>query len=213
MEIDQVGVPQYVIREGVAWDNIPFTADLKALAQRTTAVCFGSLAQRSSVSRATINRFIDEMPKEKDTLIVFDVNLRQGFFTKEILDQSMKKCNVLKINDEELIVVSRLFGYPDTDLRSTCRDLLNRYHLRMLILTCGVNGSHIFTPGDISYQATPEVEVADTVGAGDSFTAAFVASIIRGKSVAEAHERAVEVSAYVCTQAGAMPTLPAKFTT
>ena len=212
VEIDQVGVPQYVIREGVAWDNIPFTADLMALAQRTTAVCFGSLAQRSCVSRATINRFIDEMPKEKDTLIVFDVNLRQGFFTKEILDQSMKKCNVLKINDEELIVVSRLFGYPDTDLRSTCRDLLNRYHLRMLILTCGVNGSHIFTPGDISYQATPEVEVADTVGAGDSFTAAFVASIIRGKSVAEAHERAVEVSAYVCTQAGAMPPLPAKFT-
>lgn len=83
----------------------------------------------------------------------------------------------------------------------------------MLILTCGVNGSHIFTPGDISYQATPEVEVADTVGAGDSFTAAFVASIIRGKSVAEAHERAVEVSAYVCTQAGAMPPLPAEFTT
>ena len=213
VEIDQVGVPQYVIREGVAWDNIPFTADLKSLAQRTTAVCFGSLAQRSSVSRATINRFIDEMPKEKDTLIVFDVNLRQGFFTKEILDQSMKKCNVLKINDEELIVISRLLGYPGTDLRSTCRDLLNRYHLRMLILTCGVNGSHIFTPGDISYQATPEVEVVDTVGAGDSFTAAFVASIISGMSVSEAHRRAVEVSAYVCTQAGAMPTLPAKFTT
>ena len=213
VEIDQVGVPQYVIREGVAWDNIPFTSDLKSLAQRTTAVCFGSLAQRSSVSRATINRFIDEMPKEKDTLIVFDVNLRQGVFTKEILDQSMKKCNVLKINDEELIVVSRLFGYPDTDLRSTCRALLNRYHLRMLILTCGVNGSYIFTPESMTYQATPKVEVADTVGAGDSFTAAFVASIIRGKSVSEAHRRAVEVSAYVCTQAGAMPTLPAKFTT
>lgn len=213
VEIDQVGVPQYVIREGVAWDNIPFTPDLMALAQRTTAVCFGSLAQRSSVSRATINRFIEEMPKEKDTLIVFDVNLRQGFFTKEILDQSMARCNVLKINDEELIVVSRLLGCPDTDLRSTCRALLDRYHLRMLILTCGVNGSHIFTPGNVSYQATPEVEVADTVGAGDSFTAAFVSSIIRGMSVSEAHRRAVEVSAYVCTQAGAMPTLPAKFTT
>lgn len=153
------------------------------------------------------------MPKEKDTLIVFDVNLRQGFFTKEILDQSMKKCNVLKINDEELIVISRLLGYPGTDLRSKCRALLNRYKLRMLILTCGVNGSHIFTPGDISYQATPEVEVVDTVGAGDSFTAAFVASIIRGMSVSEAHKRAVEVSAYVCTQAGAMPTLPAEYTT
>lgn len=213
VEIDQVGVPQYVIREGVAWDNIPFTSDLKSLAQRTTAVCFGSLAQRSSVSRATINRFIDEMPKDEDSLIVFDVNLRQGFFTKEILDQSMKKCNVLKINDEELIVISRLLGYPGTDLRSKCRALLDRYHLRMLILTCGVNGSYIFTPESMTYQATPKVEVADTVGAGDSFTAAFVASMIRGKSVAEAHKRAVEVSAYVCTQAGAMPTLPAKFTT
>lgn len=213
VEIDQVGVPQYVIREGVAWDNIPFTADLKSLAQRTTAVCFGSLAQRSCVSRATINRFIDEMPKEKDTLIVFDVNLRQGFFTKDILDQSMKKCNVLKINDEELIVISRLLGYPGTDLRSTCRALLQQYDLKILILTSGVNGSHIFTPGDISYQATPEVEVVDTIGAGDSFTAAFVSSIIKGKSVSEAHRRAVEVSAYVCTQAGAMPTLPAKFTT
>ena len=213
VEIDQVGVPQYVIREGVAWDNIPFTPDLKSLAQRTTAVCFGSLAQRSCVSRATINRFIDAMPMDEDSLIVFDVNLRQGFFTKEILDQSMMKCNVLKINDEELIVISRLLGYPGTDLRSTCRALLDRYHLRMLILTCGVNGSYIFTPESMTYQATPKVEVADTVGAGDSFTAAFVASIIRGMSVSEAHRRAVEVSAYVCTQAGAMPTLPAKFTT
>lgn len=213
VEIDQVGVPQYVIREGVAWDNIPFTADLKALAQRTTAVCFGSLAQRSSVSRATINRFIDEMPKEKDTLIVFDVNLRQGFFTKEILDQSMARCNVLKINDEELIVISRLLGYPGTDLRSKCRALLQQYDLKILILTCGVNGSYIFTPESMTYQATPKVEVADTVGAGDSFTAAFVASIIRGKSVAEAHKRAVEVSAYVCTQAGAMPVLPTEYTT
>ncbi len=213
VEVDRVGVPQYVIREGVSWDNIPFTPDLKALAQRTTAVCFGSLAQRSSVSRETINRFIDAMPGDEDTLIVFDVNLRQGFFTKEILDQSMAKCNVLKINDEELIVISRLLGYPGTDLRSTCRDLLDRYHLRMLILTCGVNGSHIFTPGNVSYRATPQVEVVDTVGAGDSFTAAFVASIIRGESVAEAHKRAVEVSAYVCTQAGAMPTLPTEFTT
>lgn len=210
---DQVGVPQYVIREGVAWDNIPFTPELKALAQRTTAVCFGSLAQRSSFSRATINRFIDTMPKDEDSLIVFDVNLRQGFFTKEILDQSMKKCNVLKINDEELIVISRLLGYPGTDLRSKCRALLDRYHLRVLILTCGVNGSYIFTPESMTYQATPKVEVADTVGAGDSFTAAFVASMIRGKSVAEAHKRAVEVSAYVCTQAGAMPTLPAEYTT
>lgn len=213
VEVDQVGVPQYVIREGVAWDNIPFTLDLKALAQRTCAVCFGSLAQRATTSRETIGRFIDTMPRDEDSLIVFDVNLRQGFYDKEILDQSMARCNVLKINDEELVIVSRLFGYPGTDLQSKCRFLLQQYDLRILILTCGVSGSYIFTPESMTYQPTPEVVVADTVGAGDSFTAAFVANIIKGKSVTEAHQRAVEISAYVCTQAGAMPALPAEFTT
>jgi fructokinase len=85
---------------------------------------------------------------------------------------------------------------------------LGKYNLKMLILTCGINGSYVFTPGNFSFQETPVVEVADTVGAGDSFTAAFIASILNGKSVAEAHERAVNVSAYVCTQNGAMPQLP-----
>ena len=112
VEIDQVGVPQYVIKENVAWDNIPFTPELEELAKRTNAVCFGSLAQRNVVSRNTINRFIDAMPKNDDTLIIFDVNLRQGFFNKEILDESMKRCNILKINDEELVTISRMMGYP-----------------------------------------------------------------------------------------------------
>ena len=116
--IDQVGVPQYVIKENVAWDNIPFTPELEELAKRTNAVCFGSLAQRNIVSRNTINRFIDAMPKNDDTLIIFDVNLRQGFFNKEILDESMKRCNVLKINDEELVTISRMMGYPGIDLQS-----------------------------------------------------------------------------------------------
>lgn len=110
VEIDQVGVPQYVIKENVAWDNIPFTPELEELAKRTNAVCFGSLAQRNIVSRNTINRFIDAMPKNDDTLIIFDVNLRQGFFNKEILDESMKRCNILKINDEELVTISRMMG-------------------------------------------------------------------------------------------------------
>ena len=104
VEIDQVGVPQYVIKENVAWDNIPFTPELEELTKRTNAVCFGSLAQRNVISRNTINHFIDAMPKNDDTLIIFDVNLRQGFFNKEILDDSMKRCNVLKINDEELVL-------------------------------------------------------------------------------------------------------------
>lgn len=207
VELDAEGVPCYDIKEGVAWDNIPYTPALEDLAKHTKAVCFGSLAQRSVVSRDTINRFVDAMPAE-DTLKIFDINLRQGFYTKEILCNSFSKCNILKINDEELVTVSRMFGYPGIDLQDKCWILLAKYNLKMLILTCGVNGSYVFTPGNVSFVETPRVEVADTVGAGDSFTAAFVSSILSGLSIGEAHKLAVETSAYVCTQNGAMPVLP-----
>lgn len=207
--LDAVGVPQYEIKEGVAWDNIPFTDELKKLALRTRAVCFGSLAQRSVVSRNTINKFLDTMPDIEGQLKIFDINLRQNFYTKEVLCESMRRCNVLKINDEELVTISRIFGYPGIDLQDKCWILLAKYNLKMLILTCGTNGSYVFTPGEVSIQETPKVPVADTVGAGDSFTAAFTASILNGMSVPEAHKLAVEVSAYVCTQSGAMPELPA----
>lgn len=206
--IDQAGIPQYEIKENVAWDNIPYTASLEQLAGRTKAVCFGSLAQRNVVSRNTINSFLDAMPQTDDTLVVFDVNLRQGFYDKDILCDSMTRCNILKINDEELVAVSRMFGYPGIDLQDKCWILLGKYNLKMLILTCGINGSYVFTPGSVSFQPTPKVEVADTVGAGDSFTAAFIAGILKGKSVAEAHSLAVRTSAFVCTRNGAMPVLP-----
>lgn len=212
VEIDQTGIPLYDIKENVAWDNIPYTEHLDALAKRTKAVCFGSLAQRNVVSRETINHFLDTMPKDDDSLIVFDVNLRQGFYNKEILCKSMQNCNILKINDEELITVSRMFGNPGIDLQDKCWILLGKYNLKILILTCGINGSYVFTPGNVSFQPTPKVEVADTVGAGDSFTAAFIASILKGKSVTEAHSIAVKTSAYVCTQKGAMPILPPEYT-
>lgn len=213
VEIDQTGIPLYDIKENVAWDNIPYTEHLDALAKRTKAVCFGSLAQRNVVSRETINHFLDTMPKDDDSLIVFDVNLRQGFYNKEILCKSIQNCNILKINDEELITVSRMFGYPGIDLQDKCWILLGKYNLKMLILTCGINGSYVFTPGNVSFQPTPKVEVADTVGAGDSFTAAFIASVLKGKSVTEAHSIAVKTSAFVCTQKGAMPILPPEYTT
>ena len=200
--LDSVGVPCYEIKEGVAWDNIPFTDDLKRLALSTRAVCFGSLAQRSPVSRATIQCFLDTMPDGEDQIKIFDINL---------LCESMRRCNILKINDEELVTISRIFGYPGIDLQDKCWILLAKYNLKMLILTCGTNGSYVFTPGVVSYQDTPKVPVADTVGAGDSFTAAFTSAILSGKSVPEAHKLAVEVSAYVCTQSGAMPELPYAF--
>lgn len=210
--VDEQGIPTYDIKENVAWDNIPFTPEIEDVAKRCEAVCWGSLAQRNVVSRQTIQKFLDTMPSDGNRLRIFDINLRQNFYTPEVIQDSLQRCNILKINDEELVTISRLFGYPGLDIRNKCWLLLGKYNLRMLVLTCGVNGSYVFTPGHVSYQPTPKVEVADTVGAGDSFTGSFCASLLRGRSVAEAHEIAVRVSAYVCTQKGAMPRLPEELT-
>ena len=206
--LDQQGVPTYDIKQGVAWDNIPFTPEVEALAKRTDCVCFGSLAQRSEVSRTTLNRFIDAMPN--DSLKIFDINLRQNFYTKEIIQDSLRKCDILKINDEELVTIGRLFNYPGLDMENKCWLILGKYNLKMLVLTCGTNGSYVFAPAEKSFQPTPHVDVVDTVGAGDSFTGSFAAAILSGMPLADAHRLAVEVSAYVCTQQGAMPRLPQK---
>lgn len=209
VELDAEGVPTYDIKEGVAWDNIPFTDDIKEVAANAGAVCWGSLAQRNEVSRKSIYQFLDHTPE--DCLKVFDINLRQNFYSKDVICESMKRCNILKINDEELIQIGRMFGYPGLDIENKCWLILGKYNLDMLVLTCGVNGSYVFTPGCVSYQETPRVEVADTVGAGDSFTGSFCAAILSGKPVREAHKLAVEVSAYVCTQNGAMPDIKEHF--
>ena len=210
VQLDEQGIPTYDIKENVAWDNIPFTDDIKEIAVNAGAVCWGSLAQRSEVSRKTIYTFLDHTPE--DCLKIFDINLRQNFYTPEVITESLKRCNVLKINDEELITIGRLFGYPGLDIENKCWLILGKYNLDMLVLTCGVNGSYVFAPGVKSFQETPKVEVADTVGAGDSFTGTFCASILKGKSIQEAHELAVKVSAYVCTQNGAMPQIPEEYT-
>ena len=203
VQLDEQGIPTYDIKENVAWDNIPFDEDIAAIARNCRAVCFGSLAQRNVVSRATIQKFLDATPA--DCVKIFDINLRQQFYTKEIIKESLLRCNILKINDEELVLIGRMFGYPGLDIENKCWLILGKYNLDMLVLTCGTNGSYVFTPGQMSFQATPKVEVADTVGAGDSFTGSFCAAILSGKPVAEAHKLAVEVSAFVCTQNGAMP--------
>ena len=203
------GIPAYEIKENVAWDNIPFTPEMEEAAAGCRAVCFGSLAQRNVVSRRTIQQFLDATPK--DCLKICDINLRQHFFSKEVLEDSFRRCNILKINDEELVVVSRMFGYQDLDDAKVCQQIVKDYDLQLLVLTCGTNGSYVFTKdGRQSFQPTPKVEVADTVGAGDSFTGSFCAALLCGKSIAEAHRIAVEVSAYVCTQNGAMPKYPAE---
>ena len=210
--LDAKGIPCYEIMENVAWDNIPYSPELEEVAKNCVAVCFGSLAQRNSVSKETINRFLDAMPETEDVLKVFDINLRQHFYCKETIENSLNKCNILKINDEELVIVSEMFGYEkNLSQEEACRRILNEYNLRMLILTCGTEGSYVLTADETSFQPTPKVEVADTVGAGDSFTGSVIASILKGKTIVEAHKRAVEVSAYVCTQNGAMPLVPVEY--
>ncbi len=206
--LDEKGVPSYEICEGVAWDNIPCNKELVEVAKSCRAFCFGSLAQRAEQSRNAINLFLDSMDSGDDALRIFDINLRQAFYSREIIEESFKKSNVLKINDDEFRTVGNMLGYDGEDFERGSRLLMERYGLKMVILTCGEIGSHIFYEGGSSFLPTPKVEIADTVGAGDSFTAAFVASLLSGKSIEESHRKAVEVSAYVCTQSGAMPIIP-----
>ena len=201
------GIPEYEIKEDVAWDNIPMIPEMTDVAKNCRAVCFGSLAQRNNTSRTSILQFLHDTPD--DCLKIFDINLRQQFYTKNVIEDSLRLCDILKINDEELEVVRRMFGYEGLDIQSTCERMLSEYQLKMLVLTCGTNGSYVFIPGQMSFEETPKVIVADTVGAGDSFTGSFCAAILKGKTMEEAHRIAVEVSAYVCTQNGAMPALPA----
>ncbi|MGM9695057.1 MAG: carbohydrate kinase [Alloprevotella sp.] len=204
VSLGEQGIPQYDICEGVAWDNIPFTPTLETLARNTQAVCWGSLAQRSDVSHQTICRFLDAMPSEEGRLKVFDINLRQHFYTLEVIESSCQRANILKINDEELVIVSDLLRLGTVNPEQQCRLLMERYALDILVLTCGSNGSYLFTPDETSFRVTPKVEVADTVGAGDSFTASLVSELLRGTPISMAHKRAVEVAAFVCTRHGAM---------
>lgn len=219
--LNDKGIPQYEICLGVAWDNIPLTEELLSMAKEAKAVCFGSLAQRSATSRATINAMLEAMPA--DTLKVFDINLRQQWYNREIIENSLHHCNILKINDEELDIVAPMLLSIKTDPSAliaqdkektlrVCRALIELYELRLLILTCGTNGSYVITKDACSFVETPKVEVADTVGAGDSFTGAFIAKLLQGSDITQAHEIAVKVSAFVCTQSGAMPILPEEFT-
>lgn len=206
--LDKNGIPNYDICQGVAYDNIPWTPDMEAIAKETQAVCFGTLAQRDAVSRSTILQFLDTMPA--DSVKIYDINLRQHWYSKEIIEDSLQRSTILKINDEELVVVREMMGQQALDTVEFCRYLLDTYALKLVILTCGVEGSYVVTANECLFQGTPKVEVADTVGAGDSFTSAFCVAYLKQLPLAQAHKLAVDVSAYVCTQSGAMPELPAE---
>lgn len=208
VELDANGVPTFTITENVAWDKIPSDPKLAELAKNCCAVCFGTLAQRDPVSRKAIHMLLDAIPKGSDALVVYDVNLRQHYYDKGTIEASLRKCNVLKINEDEHVILAEMLGFNSKDVEKGCRDMMAKYGLDIVILTCGASCSHVFWNGGHSLLDTPKVDVVDTVGAGDAFTAAFCAFLLKGKSIPEAHKKAVEVSAFTCTCSGAMPVLP-----
>jgi fructokinase len=196
------GIPQYEICENSAWDNIPFTKRTEELARNCSAVCFGTLAQRNETSRTTIYRFLEFIPK--NAYKIFDINLRQHFYSKEIICQSLQHCNILKMNEEEVAKIACLFGFSGMTEQEICLHLLKTYNLKIVVETKGATGSYVFTTDETSYLASPKVFVADTVGAGDSWTGAFVAALLNGETIQNAHELAVKVAAKVCERHGAM---------
>ncbi|MBO4268970.1 MAG: carbohydrate kinase [Bacteroidaceae bacterium] len=201
VELDDKGVPSYNIMEDVAWDNIPFTPDMEALAARADAVCFGSLVQRMG-SRDSVLKFLRATRPE--TLRVFDINLRQHYYSPELVDESLRLSDILKINDEEIRIIADMFGIEGNDT-VVCRTLIDRFGIKLVILTKGADGSEVITATRSVPQKACKVKVVDTVGAGDSFTAAFVVAYLRGDSLADAQRLANETAAYVCSCKGAMP--------
>jgi fructokinase len=146
----------------------------------------------------------------EDALKIFDINLRNHFYSKEIIENSLQNANILKINDEEVSIIATLFDWRGSE-EEICKKIMTDYSLKIVVETKGSTGSYVLTPNETSYLATPKVHVADTVGAGDSFNASFVVALLHGESIRNAHKLAIEVSAYVCTQHGAMPQLPDDF--
>jgi fructokinase len=200
--LDNKGVPDFVITRDVAWDYIELTYESSKLASQLDAVCFGSLAQRNSVSHNSITKFLKLLPEH--ALKIFDINLRQNFYNKQLINESLMISNILKINDDELLIIAKLYGWKG-DAEYLCRKLLNDYELKLLAYTCGANGSYLFSKDDQSFINTPVVKVKDTVGAGDSFTAALMVSLLNGYTLSECHSLAVDISAFLCENEGAMP--------
>ena len=206
VSLDHKGIPTYEIKEPVAWDFIDANETLLTYAKQAAAVCFGSLAQRNEQSHHTILKIVKST--SINALRIFDINLRQHYYTKSIIEASMKACNVLKLNEDELVQLPLILNWKVDQETNTIANI-NKYfpNIHTLILTKGAAGSSIYNQDGIciSSLGTPNTTIVDTVGAGDAFTAAFVACILKGHSIAAAHQKAVELAAFVCSQAGAIP--------
>ncbi len=196
----------YVFAADTAWDHLAWSDDLGALAARCAAVCFGTLGQRSPISRETIRRFIEATPRT--ALRVFDVNLRQRFYDREAIHASLQIASVLKLNDEELPIVAKLSGVRATTPRDMLIELATIYDVRLAALTRGSHGSLLLAGGEESECPAPPTTVVDTVGAGDAFTATLVSGFLRGLPLATINRHANAVASFVCSQKGATPPLP-----
>lgn len=195
------GLPDYTIIEDVAWDYIPMTNKIKELAKKADVICFGTLAQRSEMSRNTIQSALSFVPEK--AYRIFDINIRQNFYSKDIIVESLSACNIFKVNEEELLILKVLFNKQESSEDQTCKWFVKKFNLKFMILTAGEHYSKIFTPESTSHIKTPKVTVIDTVGAGDAFTGAFISSILNEESLSEAHSKAVNGAAFVCTKSGA----------
>jgi len=204
VEVDRAGQPRFEIPKSVAWDFLEWTPQWQKLAQQADAVCFGSLAQRSERSRATIRRFLSVM--RKSAVRVFDVNLRQNFYSTEVVAESMKLATIVKLNHEELPTIISLFELEARGEEASARQLLS-HELKLVCVTRGSGGSLLVSANERSEHPGFRVKVADTVGAGDAFTAALVHGYLRGTPLAQINETANRIGAWVASQSGATPSL------
>jgi len=201
------GQPNYRIVENSAWDFMEFSDDWREIAARADAVCFGSLAQRKRVSRRTILEFVNLTRGWR----IFDVNLRQPFYSREVLRESLKTANAAKLNYEELPVVAEMFGIKTPNPLRAAKDLLSQFDLNLICVTRGAAGSVLVANTEISEAAGFKVEVADAIGAGDAFTAALAHGLLRGWKLDDINKFANQVGAFVASQTGAMPDFPEEF--
>lgn len=194
------GIPQYTIMKEVAWDYISLTDEMKKLASHADAICYGTLAQRNEVSRETTKALLNLV--KDDAYKLYDINLRQDFYSLELIRESLRLANVFKINDDEIEILKELFSL-NMENKETCLWFMAQFNLKLVILTAGGVYSTVFTQEEESTIKTPKVKVIDTVGAGDSFSGVLITRLLQGKKLSEAHSDAVRVAAHVCSHAGA----------
>ena len=202
------GEPSYEIVEGAAWDAIAWEPRLEGLAQRAQAVCFGSLAQREATSRRTLQRFVEAVPE--GCMRVVDINFRQHYHSRSVVDWSLRFADLLKLNDEEVRILRGYLGGSEDD-GDFLREVCERFRIGRAVLTLGAEGCRVIGPREDVRVAAAHQDVVNTVGAGDAFTAAFVLNLLAGQDVRACAERANQAGGYVTTQDGAIPEFPETF--